>query len=198
MHVVSQVWCLPKNGSTPAEYEDAFYPDGGLDFETKFCQFAVADGATETSFSGLWARFLVSAYCHGELSEKRLWRSIAKYRRRWFKAVTSNPLPWYAEEKLRMGAFSSLAGLTVHAPTETKEVALWEALAIGDSCLFQVRKEEFIVKWPLDSSSQFGYHPILVSSNATPGEESTERRITGEWTTGDWFYLMTDAIALWY
>lgn len=198
MRVLNHIRFLPKRGSTPEEYEDAFYPKYGGEHETKSFKFAVADGATETSFSGLWARMLVSAYCQGRFAPKKLWRNIERHRQQWLKTVKSKQLTWYAEEKLQLGAYSSLLGLTVCAPVENSDVARWKALAIGDSCLFQIRDGSLVQKWPLERSDQFGYHPILLSTKGAPDEESSEKRKQGEWSTGDVFYLMTDAIAQWY
>src|SRR6266513_307758 len=77
-------------------------------------------------------------------------------RRAFDQEVAAKPLPWYAEEKMRSGAFSSLAGLTLHGPAaeETGDGAggAWESFAVGDSCLFQVRADELIVAFPLGSS----------------------------------------------
>lgn len=197
MHVLSQVWSLPKAGNREEEYEDASWPENRLERDVPFCQFAVADGATETSFSGVWARILVKAYCQGKFNHKRMWQNMDTQRREWERKVHSKQLPWYAEEKLQMGAYSSLIGLTVYAPNENDAAARWEALAIGDSCLFQTRDENLILKWPLQSSDQFGYHPILLSTKFGH-DESSVYRSDGKWLAGDSFFLMTDAIAQWY
>ncbi len=42
------VLCLPKRGNTEDEYEDAWAVDPARG------RFAVADGASETSFAGRW------------------------------------------------------------------------------------------------------------------------------------------------
>lgn len=198
MHVLIKVLSVSKQGNNPEENEDASYPHRGGEYDVDFFQLAIADGATETSFSGLWARMLVDAYCHGKFAPGKLWRHIDRLRHQWLRTVKSKSLPWYAEEKLKMGAYSSLIGLTVHASSKRSEIPLCEGLAIGDSCLFQVRNNELILKWPIDHSSMFGYHPVLLSTKFAPDEESSEQRKQGEWLTGDLFYLMTDAIAQWY
>src|SRR4051812_29570559 len=53
---------LPKAGNSVEEYEDAWATSP--DDESSPGQFvcAVTDGATETSFAGLWARLLAEAY----------------------------------------------------------------------------------------------------------------------------------------
>ncbi|MCL4488604.1 MAG: hypothetical protein M1570_10810 [Chloroflexi bacterium] len=197
MLVSLRVWSAPKHGNTSLENEDAFSPPRAeQDLESFHC--ALADGATETSFSRKWAQFLVHQYCRGEFDDGGLWRALPSSRLQWFRKVSSKPLPWYAEEKLRMGAYASLIGLRVYAPCQNRDGGAWQALAVGDSCLFQVRNGYLTVKWPLASSTLFGYHPILLSTKPAPKEESSEQTTTGDWAPGDVFYLMTDAIAQWY
>src|SRR2546422_7087812 len=111
MHLFAQGFFLPKAGNSHEEYEDAFWPQERIDLHTPAFRCAVADGATETSFSGLWAQMLVRAYCKGELSRKR--QDLSRLQRNWLKFVSGRPLPWYAEEKLRSGAFSSIVGLAL-------------------------------------------------------------------------------------
>src|SRR5712664_4061192 len=108
MHVVAQAFWLPKAGNTLEEYEDAYWPERPVDQKTDAFSFAVADGATETSFSDVWAKMLVRAYCQRQLSDKKLSKSLPRLQSTWLKLVSGKPLPWYAEEKLRSGAFSSL------------------------------------------------------------------------------------------
>jgi hypothetical protein len=97
---------MPKAGNTLVEYEDAFWPRHDRVHGAGTANLAVADGATETSFSGLWARLLVSSYGRGRLTAENSAEEIQRIRRVWRRAVGQKPLPWYAEEKLRSGAFS--------------------------------------------------------------------------------------------
>ena len=55
MHITGTTLCLPKDGNTKAEYEDAAYPGNEINYYGELFRCAVADGATETSFSRLWA-----------------------------------------------------------------------------------------------------------------------------------------------
>ena len=78
MHVVAEAFWLPKAGNTLEEYEDAFWPRKSIDRSTSMFRCAVADGATETSFSAVWAQTLVRAYCRGHLYEgKTLLKRLA-------------------------------------------------------------------------------------------------------------------------
>ena len=104
---------LPKAGNRSEEYEDAFWPTRSEVVTGGELYCAVADGATETSFSGQWARQLVRAFGNGDLAERDWTAQLAKEQSRWLHTVQRKPLPWYAEEKARSGAFAALLGLTV-------------------------------------------------------------------------------------
>ncbi len=189
MHITTHAFWLQKAGNQREEYEDAFaYANSS---ESTF-SCAVADGATETSFSGLWAHILVTAFI-----EKRLTgfdaENIRLLAQEWQEQITEvtreRPLSWYAEEKLRSGAFSSFLGLQID-PAGT-----WKAVSIGDSCLFQIRESERIVSTPFDSPEQFNNHPVLISTNPSRNNALTPIPIEGAWKDGDQFFLMTDALA---
>ena len=192
------VFWLPKAGNTPAEYEDAFWPRHYCLDSSGPVRLAVADGATETSFSGLWARLLVAAYGRGRLTVDENEPALRRIRRIWKRAVGQKPLPWYAEEKLRSGAFSSLLGVTLLPPESPAAAAgEWQATAIGDSCLLQVRGGEHIRSFPFSHADEFNSRPRLISSLEGDDPDFAANSVSGPWQAGDTFYLMTDALACW-
>jgi hypothetical protein len=195
----SHVFWMPKAGNSPAEYEDAFWPRGQKVCDGVPARLAVADGATETSFSGLWARLLVAAWGHGRLAGEDWERALRRIRRVWRRAVGQKPLPWYAEEKLRSGAYSSLLGLTLIPPSRPEDrEGTWHATAAGDSCLIQVRNNQMLSSFPFSSSEEFNSRPLLISSLDDPDGLGIEPlSISGRWMAGDTFMLMTDALAAW-
>ena len=220
MRVRARAFWAPKVGNSAEEYEDAFWweygriairpdahgPDGHCTFRC-----AVADGATEASFSGLWADLLARGFCKGRLDPGALPADLPRLQRVWRRLVGARPLPWYAEEKVRSGAFAAVAGLTLlpgggkdfgdGAGEANANVAggRWEGLALGDSCLFQVRGEE-VGAFPLARSADFTNRPALLSSNPLANAGLADRLAcaTGEWVAGDRFYLMTDELACWF
>lgn len=201
MRMSAHPYWVQKAGNRVEEYEDAYWPLNAVcDCGTLF-SFAVADGATEASYSKVWARLLVEAYCKGQLQKHDLSESLPHLQVVWKESVGAHPLPWYAEEKIRDGAFSSLLGLTIHE-SESLGVGsgVWQAMAVGDSCLFQVRDDHLINSFPLSHSEKFNSRPALLSSNLTSNEQLSEYvlQMTGEWQVGDVFYLMTDALACWF
>jgi hypothetical protein len=180
-----------KRGNAPYDYEDAAWPVRAERRGTRAFRCAVADGATEASFSGEWARLLVRAYCDGRLREGRFEADIAALARVWSGEVGSRPLPWYAEEKLASGAFSSLVGVTVEAR------GLWRAIAVGDSCLVHVRNEAILSAFPLSRSADFSNSPGLIATRAAANANAAPLRAWGRWEPGDALYLLTDALAAW-
>jgi hypothetical protein len=189
---------MPKAGNKDSEYEDAYWPKHAVEGAT-CARFAVADGATETSFSGIWAKQLVRAYCVGSFDNLSDSEWLPKLRQKWWSIVRTKPLPWYAEEKLESGTFAAMVGLTLGYDSAEDERGTWHAEAIGDSCLFQLRGAHLLTSFPLQASQDFTNSPILLSSRL--GDDSGVRAmvsVRGEWQSGDHFYLMTDAAAVWF
>jgi hypothetical protein len=186
-----RAFSLPKRGHRLEEYEDAYAvnPDSG--------RFAVADGAAESSFANVWARLLVSGFVR--ITEGKTAGSwLAPLQRRWAAQVNDLELPWYAEEKRDLGAFATLLGLTIRPP-QNEQGGRWTAVAIGDSCLFQVRHERLLGAFPLNHAADFGNQPPLIGSRAVPSSVvGLLKQARGQWQPGDRFYLMTDALAQWF
>jgi len=200
----------PKSDRVAEENEDATAWSLGL------CRFAVADGATDSAFSGPWAAALARAFAaEGPaagspdfVTALRGW--LAPLQEGWRESIPWNRLPWYIEEKARLGAFSTLLGLELDpvsavlterdagvAPGE--DPMTWRATAIGDSCLFHWRAGRLLSAFPLRESAGFGNRPYLLSSHPgrNPDLEGFCHRATGRCRAGDQFFLVTDALAQW-
>ncbi len=190
MHIRLRTLWSPKSGNSAEEYEDAFWPQSPIDRELDLFRAAVADGATEASFAGVWARILVRAYCRDQIGGKKLSKFLPRLCGEWKDSVGDKPLPWYAEQKAAQGGFSTLTGLTLYGDSR------FSASSIGDSCLFQIRDERVVVSFPMERSAQFGSRPILLSSSGSGADSFVT--LAGNWQPGDTFYLMTDALAAWF
>jgi hypothetical protein len=185
---------LAKRGNAADEYEDAFAGDPGRG------RFAVADGASESSFAAEWARLLADGFV---ASPGRPWRDtdwLAPLRRRWAAAVDGRPLPWYAEAKREQGAFATFLGICFRPPRRGRKAAVWRALAVGDSCLFRTRKGRLRQASPVTRAADFNNLPALLGSRERPADTpaGAVQRLRGRWRPGDRFLLMTDALAEWY
>ena len=195
---------LPKAGNTVEEYEDACWPtaDGtAVDLRGSPLRVAVADGATETSFSRLWAELLVEAYGTYRLNPDDRLADLGDLRRQWREQVEERikDKSWAVVEKARQGAFAALAGLTVYQ-TPSGEV-YWHAAAAGDSCVILCAEGRLLRCFPLARSEEFDNRPALLSSSRAgapePGRDVT-RSDSGILRAPCTFYLLTDALACWF
>lgn len=181
---------MQKNGCAPEEYEDAFAPSDEASMTTDRFTCAVADGATETSFSGLWAKILCQGFVEGETA-------LQNMQENWLREVSKRELPWYAEQKLESGAYAAFVTLTLE---EKGNKILWSSKALGDSCLFHIRDNKLLSSFPVKDWSEFNNSPLLLASRADRNEEAlaaiTEE--SGEAEKGDQFLLMSDAISNWF
>jgi hypothetical protein len=124
---VHHFW-VQKEGNSEAEYEDACAHQA--------CQFAVADGATESSFSREWANILVKGFATdaswtGLFQQARgrsQWRQdiqqqysrwLEAMRERWrerlgeLKSSRGGQWPWFVEDRIREGAVATFCGLVL-------------------------------------------------------------------------------------
>ena len=191
MSPVRTLWC-PKEGSTDAQYEDAWARSEEA--------VAVADGASAAVFARQWANLLAKDFAEGEPVPARddaFWARISALGARWKDEVSEpedaeKPRAWWAEEKLPQGSAASL--LVVRF--EGKKL---HAASVGDVCLFLVRGEKLKYAFPLKKSASFGNHPALV-----PTEPSRMKKKPGivrfsvSVEPGDRFFLCTDALAQWF
>ena len=199
----------PKKGSSAKENDDKRF---FLNVEGKSrARFAIADGATESSFSSDWADLLVKDYVRkGFKSGGGLANRIKALSKKWSQNTTGENLPWYAQEKAKMGAFSTLLGFEIESIRirpmlmEIKETSTdkhtWLSIALGDSCLFQVRKNKLIRSFPFKKSSEFNNTPVLISSNRERNSTivPSVKTASGSWKPGDEFFISTDAFAAWF
>jgi hypothetical protein len=201
-------FCLPKSGNTAEEYEDAYHvPESGQQ-EEKILRFAIADGASEGMLSGKWAEILVNSFCRPGMRGLVFKDLIKEAYTQWHswkccylreRENLNRPVQWYEEQGMRTGAFSSFLGLTL-TENSSGTNGEWEAVAVGDSCLFQVRRESLIVRFPVEYSSGFNNRPLLISSNTAKNQNlsANTQFAAGDWYFDDCFYLMTDALACWF
>lgn len=185
---VSAYWA-PKAGSAAGEWEDAF------SFDPDLGRFSVADGASESSFAAAWARLLAEGFVARPPDGADLREWVRPLQEEWRKGTNGRALAWYAEEKARTGAFSTLLGVSLDP-----EARAWRAVAVGDSCLFAVREGQLLSSFPLSQASQFHASPYLLASvaRANNGIGAAVREAEGEYRPGDLLLLMTDAVAAWF
>jgi hypothetical protein len=211
---VSVFW-TPKRGGTAREYEDAFWvgPDGAGEGDMKLdaLTVAISDGASESLLAGRWAKRLVRSFGtmpHATASATGFLTAYRKAALGWDTEVVSylaereardSPIQWYEEPGLAKGAHATITAVQF-CGGRPNERAHWAAAGLGDSCFFQVRDEAILVSFPIADASQFSYQPSLLSSREAEADVVRDHISlqTGEWMTGDTFYLATDALAAWF
>ena len=126
--------------------------------------------------------------------KKQFIQDLPELQKQWYAEVVKKDMPWYAQEKFYIGAYSTILSFKL-------EENSYDLISIGDSCFFHIRAEQLENSFPLTHSEQFNDRPLLLSSYANNNEEIMEN-ILGKsgwkWKTGDEFYLMTDALACWF
>jgi hypothetical protein len=170
---------VPKVGHAPDECEDAAAgdPDAG--------RFAVADGASESYAAGEWARLLTEAFvATGPTGD---W--LKTPREAWQREAAGSAVSWYAEDKFARGGHATFLGVTVR-PADGGPA--WEAIAVGDACLFHVRDGSCVASFPLTRGTEFNGAPMLVNSR---GGVPAWKAGRGRLEPGDALLLTTDALA---
>jgi len=186
---------VPKAGNTKEQCEDACALHGNY--------VAVSDGASATFESRLWARLLADSFVRHpplDLRNRTLvvdWADATS--KDWTAAIPWDSLTLYEGPAASMGSAATLLGVRFDETTPGRG-RIWTCLAIGDSCLFQVRAGSLVIKFPVERSADFGLHPALVSTDRTITEQYLDQFVvrTGIWGDGDEFFLLTDAIAAWF
>jgi len=186
---------IPKQGHRAADCEDRF--------SASRLRFAVADGASDSGYSQVWARILADSFCrppafdiNAEALDVWLGRCRAEWRR-WARELAQGDLPWFARESLHAGGFATFAGLAFSPADGDGEATPWHAVACGDACVFIVRDDQLASAFPVGDCAGFDNPPQLVPTSRHPDGDGL-RTVTGTARTGDAFYLATDALARWF
>jgi hypothetical protein len=196
--VVSFSASIPKRGNEPEECEDAFQ------YSPSTGHFAVADGASDASYSGTWARILVQSFpefqpsSYDAVSFDAWLDQFCRPRwSLWQSSLTAKPLPWFTKEKLRLGSHATFLGLFLDLSSPCPDALLWRAVACGDSCLFIVQDDHLRLAFPLQNPDSFDNVPPLVPTKSRPLGDHL-RITSGSVSVRDRLYLVTDALAQWF
>jgi Protein phosphatase 2C len=186
---------MPRHGHSVEECQDASAANADRG------RFAVADGASESPHAALWASLLVDAFVRSPDTGLGCENWLPAVQQHWAASVTpgpeQQPLPWYLEAGVKQGAFATFLGLVVTPdPNASGNLWLWEALAVGDSCVFQTRGDILLQAFPVARSVDFDNTPWLVCSRGSPRQWGDVRQGVGR--PNDRLWLMTDALAQWF
>jgi hypothetical protein len=218
----SRIFWLPRQGNSPAEYEDACAASDAAG------RYAVADGASEGCFTDVWARLLVEDFVGRTDCLAAEWPvSLSQVQGRWDADVRSREIAWHAEPWVQQGAYAAFLGISLTFGTSTEsmgeqhiedvnvgdtnsceapegkfrqiETVRFSAVAIGDTCLFHTRDGALLRAFPLERAEQFNNAPNLVGARMSLEQIHKKRDswTDGEGRPGDRLWAMTDALARW-
>lgn len=188
----------PKFGNLSHENEDAYASQGVAGERagrSVSVRYVLSDGASESSFAREWATLLVETIAQEVKEPLDIAGCVARAGQQLAAGVDIENLPWYAEEKVRRGAFATLLVASVDCAT-----SVLEATSVGDTSVFVVRDDALVLRFPFLSAAEFNNRPPLVSSNAAHAAKLIEltKTVTFPLLKGDVLFLCTDALAQWF
>lgn len=209
------IFGVAKLGNSAEEYEDAT----GSSSEGR--RFAIADGATQTSFADRWSQILALEYIMNPPAEEpqpaRLNNWLEPLQEAWSMGIPWEKLPWFALEKARTGACTTLLAVEFMSSASDHDRSArtfwrkmlgaplaprmrWKAEAVGDSCLFVIRDDRLLHSFPLSRPAEFTHSPVLITTDPKQNRLVCEhlKLADGDCQPGDTFLLMTDALAKWF
>lgn len=203
--VVSSFW-LPRDGSPVGHYEDAFCPRRTGLWMAPRLRLAVADGASESMLSGLWADLLVTTWCRSR--RRAVDEIMADAMSGWDATLATylqgreadqRPIEWFEQPGLDRGAHATLLGVEIFQGRAGGE-GRWSAVSMGDSCLFHVRGDTLVTAFPVQDAADFDNAPKLVPTRSEQLGRvvASLEHAQGTWLAGDVLLLTTDALAAWF
>jgi hypothetical protein len=200
--IAARAFWLPKSPDAAEEWED------GVALSEATMRFAVADGASAGFDSREWARALVTAYRDDPPARGSPPHAAAEWLRRTGERHHARSQDarsqdvaaadaWMYTRAEREGSFAAFLGLRFW-PLPPDRLG-WEAVAVGDCCLFHVRESRLLDTFPLRRPDQFTRRPDLVPSAPRSLSLLTSRVLIkdGVAEPGDLFLLGTDEISKW-
>lgn len=214
-------YSLPKIGEKAQSSQDRYAHDREVSL------IALADGAGSSLHPRKWAEILTTAFCESATDPIAPIRRdcpswLAPLQEQWrqyylerLQAPKRNW--WEGGSQLKSHGSSTFLGLwlpgspetiaaTEPSPGEETDATAdvdpapglpWQAVAVGDSCLFQwERQGDRLRAFPLDTAASFkSTTPCLASLPDYPS--APPQFATGSYAPGDRFLLATDALAKW-
>ncbi len=197
-----------KAGNRQDENEDSYravYPfrigAGGKEA----ARLVLSDGASESAFARIWSNILTRnfidrppTFADGAAEGLEDW--LAGCREEWNQEIPWQRIPWHGAAKTRAGSAATLLGLYFSQTTDRGRRLRWQAVAVGDSCLFLVRQDKLEVSFPLKDYTKFNNTPALLCSNPANSADlqKTAKFASGECEPGDLFILASDSLAAWF
>ncbi|MEM0156718.1 MAG: hypothetical protein QXN26_01465 [Thermoplasmataceae archaeon] len=191
---------MSKLGNRPKDCED-FYS-----WDLARMKFAIADGASSSIFSDIWAQSLTQAAMDENLSldgspESLLSIIMKVARKNWYGGIQWTGLPWFLRNKSVSGSHSTLLLMQTWPLASSYR---YSAVAVGDTCMFVLKDHRVEDSFPLKSYTDFGSTPSLVWSGKGSPIPANVRMTLPKYSTmsgtidrGSTVVLATDAVSKW-
>ena len=188
-----------KLGNSDEECEDAFSSN------EDFSRIAIADGASDSIFSGVWASSLVDEFSKMDRSlyedtGHTLSQLIKSARNSWYDRINWGGLSLFVKNKAIKGSFSTFLGVEM---VEIEGGYVANISAVGDSC-FIMKNDASILSVPINDPSSFNSTPRLIwSGYGAPFEKEFKwkkpvmQKFTFNVPYNCSFMLATDALSKW-
>jgi hypothetical protein len=192
----SKVFHIQKAGNSAEEYEDVFR------FSEDNSLFALADGVSDSVFSGKWATILVDAFVNNPFDIEKNGEAFVKWleplQEQWQTKIDWSNLRWYMEEKAKRGAFSTFLAVRITTAIESGKTI--HSVAIGDTCLFLISDNKLIAAYPIENPSDFNNKPPLLCSYERYNDVVSQHLnpFSKPISKGDSIVMATDAFAKWF
>jgi hypothetical protein len=197
IEVSGRAFWAAKREEAAGEWED------GCALSARRLRFAVADGAGAGYESRQWALTLATTFVRDAPSAGIGATAVAgwfgqlaeRYRRRSGPAAEEDA--WLYEEMEKRGSFAAF--VAVQFWPRPDQLLGWEAMAVGDCCLFHLRRGRLLTAFPITAAEGFTGQPDLVPSadHALPRLAGSIKIIRGTAFPGDRFVLASDAMSQW-
>jgi serine/threonine protein phosphatase PrpC len=195
---------LPKVNESPSDCQDSLAANVAIGL------FAVADGVASTFYPAEWSKLLVDQFCYDnsranlDLFQTQNWREwLLPIQDKWYSMINEKVSKKTGIDSLHLRnslisrdpAASTFVGLQINADNNNQGNQTWQAMLIGDSCLFHFSNGKFTSQL-MRRSQDFDYHPQYFSSiRSTSNNNPTF--LKGKFEIGDVFVLATDKLAEW-
>lgn len=201
--IARQVFCasLPKIGESVRGIQDRYASDPSLS------AIALSDGAGSSLYPKKWAEILVDSFCRATDDPIASMRASyldwlaplqAQWRQYYLERLRSPKRNWW-EGGSQLKSHGSATFLGLWLPLMPADVAegRWQAVAVGDSCLFQWEyQSDRLLAFPLEAAASFKRTTPCFAS--LPEHHSFPPQFTeGSYVRGDRFLLATDALSKW-
>jgi hypothetical protein len=191
---------LSKLGNPSKEYEDS------LSFDLKKGRFAIADGASGSTFSDIWARSLTETFVNSRIdlfgdTNGIMGQMVSTSRDYWYDNINWKALPWFLKNKSISGSYSTFLALQIKKVTGRLK---FKSISVGDSCMFILEGNKIKNSFPIKVPEEFGNNPKLIwSGQGSPVKKSLKvpepelLEFSGGLEKNETVILATDAAAKW-